>query len=68
MIKDHELTVGYQNRFGVYGDLPITPKIIISNKLLKDLCKFSVGDKLKVHYFPDSVVLLKSNLTNICQK
>ena len=63
-MKKHEIKVGYQNRNGVHGNLPAVPKIIISNKELSKLSGFVVGDVLKVHYFPDSLVLIKSK-TNL---
>jgi hypothetical protein len=61
-MKKLEIKVGYQNRSGVYGDLPAVCKIIISNKELTKLSGFVIGDILKVHYFPDSVVLIKSKI------
>ena len=61
-MKKHEIKVGYQNRNGAHGDLPAVPKIIISNKELSKLSNLAIGDVLKVHYFPDSVVLIKSKI------
>jgi len=55
-------TISYQNRHGVRGDLPTAPKIIIANHTLKNMCDFSIGDKVLVEYLQDSIIITKSKL------
>ena len=53
------MTVGYQNRHGVRGDLPTVPKIIIANHLLEKICGFNIGDKVLVEYSLNEIIIKK---------
>ena len=53
------MTVGYQNRHGVRGDLPTVPKIIIANHILEKICGFSIGENVLVEYLQDSIIISK---------
>lgn len=55
------LTVGYQNRQGIYNDLPIRPKITFSNDTIKRVSGFNIGDKVSVEYLPNRIIILKHN-------
>ena len=56
------LTVGYQNRQGIYNDLPTRPKITFSNDTIKRVSGFSIGDKVLVEYLPNQIIIHKQNL------
>ncbi len=62
-----EITISYQHRYNIRGDLPTVPKIIIANSLLMSLSGFAIGDKATVQYLPNSVIIRKLN-TKPCQK
>lgn len=53
------MTVSYQSRHGVSGDLPTAPKIVISNHILKKY-GFSIGDKVTVEYSQSSIIINKN--------
>ncbi len=55
------LTVGYQNRQGKFNDLPIRPKITISNDTIKRVSGFSIGDKVSVEYLPNQIIIHKQD-------
>jgi hypothetical protein len=54
-----EMTVGYQNRQGQNCDLPTAPKLVIANHFLKKLSGFCIGDKVKVQYLPNEIIIKK---------
>ncbi|MBU1557811.1 hypothetical protein KKC45_02520 [Patescibacteria group bacterium] len=54
-----EITISYQNRQGVRRDLPTSPKIVLSNHFIKKISGFSIGDKVVVHYSPNSIIINK---------
>ncbi len=56
-----EITIGYQNRYNIRGDLPTVPKIMLANSHLKELSGLSIGDKVTVEYLPDSIIIKKIN-------
>ena len=53
------MTVGYKNREGANGDLPPLPKIIIVNKLMKDISGLSIGDKIMEEYLEETIIIRK---------
>ena len=56
-----EIKISYQNRYGVRGDLPTAPKLVLANHLLKKISGFSIGDKVNVEYSPKLITISKLN-------
>lgn len=54
-----KITISYQNRYGVNGDLPTAPKIVLANHLIQKISGFSVGDKVIVEYSPNLITISK---------
>ena len=55
----NELKVLYQNRDGVYGDLPQVPMIRMATKRIKELSFISIGDIVNVEYLPNKIIITK---------
>jgi len=53
------MTVSYQNRRGVQGDLPTAPKLTLANRILKNIGGFSIGDKVLVEYSSNLIIISK---------
>lgn len=53
--------IGYQNRFGRYRDLPTATKLILANHYLKNASGFAIGEKVKVEYLPNQIIISKIN-------
>ena len=53
------LTISYQNRHGVRGDLPTAPKLVLANHILEKICGFCIGEKVLVEYLQNSIIIKK---------
>lgn len=54
------ITISYQSRHGVRGDLPTVPKLVLANHILKKY-GFCIGDKVNVEYSPNLITISKLN-------
>ena len=55
----NELKVLYQNRDGVYGDLPQVPMIRMATRKIEELSQISIGDIVGITYLPNRIVITK---------
>ena len=54
-----EIKISYQNRYGVRGDLPTAPKLVLANHILEKICGFCIGEKVLVEYLQNSIIIKK---------
>jgi hypothetical protein len=53
------MTISYQRRQGARNDRPTAPKLVIANHLLKNLSGLCIGDKVRVKYSPNLIIINK---------